>query len=378
MERYPHINPKFRHCLSLSDEERITFIRESRWIGYSQAREILQLLEEMLNYPKKPRMPNILLVGESNNGKTTLIHHFYKKHGETYEDEDLNLVKPILMIESPATASEKALYMAILNELMAVYRDTASVETLYTQTLHLMRTFGVKMLIIDEFHSMFSGTARKQRDMMNTLKRLCNELQIPIIGVGTENAVNILHTDKQFASRFEVCELPAWEFNEDFLRLMMSFESVLPLAMQPVIGLMQGFNHFPIQEDIDAYLRKKPGQRAALTGFISYLRREYALDLHINKVTKKDQQRMKVAKRNALEKKVIAYIMRCYKDPDAFRLHDWLRLALPYFHWREIRSEYTVIERPDGYMVSQSGEEMFVPKLTGEFSFMKKVMAEID
>ena len=119
--------------------------------------------------------------------------------------------------------------MAILNELMAVYRDTASVETLYTQTLHLMRTFGVKMLIIDEFHSMFSGTARKQRDMMNTLKRLCNELQIPIIGVGTENAVNILHTDKQFASRFEVCELPAWEFNEDFLRLMMSFESVLPL-----------------------------------------------------------------------------------------------------------------------------------------------------
>ena len=229
MERYPHINPKFRHCLSLSDEERITFIRESRWIGYSQAREILQLLEEMLNYPKKPRMPNILLVGESNNGKTTLIHHFYKKHGEAYEDEDLNLVKPILMIESPAIASEKALYMAILNELTAVYQDTASVETLYTQTLHLMRTFGVKMLIIDEFHSMFSGTARKQRDMMNTLKRLSNELQIPIIGVGTENAVNILHTDKQFASRFEVWELPAWEFNEDFLRLMMSFESVLPL-----------------------------------------------------------------------------------------------------------------------------------------------------
>jgi hypothetical protein len=70
----------------------------------------------------------------------------------------------------------------------------------------------------------------------------------------------------------------------------------LGLAMQPVIGLMQGLNHFPIQEDIDAYLRKKPGQRAALTGFISYLRREYALDLHINKVTKKDQQRMKVAK----------------------------------------------------------------------------------
>ena len=197
MECYPHINPKFRHCLSLSDEERITFIRESRWIGYSQAREILQPLEEMLNYPKKPRMPNILLVGESNNGKTTLIHHFYKKHGETYEDEDLNLVNPVA-------------------------------ESLF-----------------DSYHD----------------KLLAKH-----------------HTGKTSISSIR-------------------------LAMQPVVGLMQGFNHFPIQEDIDAYLRKKPEQRAALTGFISYLRREYALDLHISKVTKKDQQRMKVAKRNALEKR---------------------------------------------------------------------------
>ena len=61
-----------------------------------------------------------------------------------------------------------------------------------------------------------------------------------------------------------------------------------------------------------------------------------------------------------------------------FPVADWLRLALPYFHWREIRSEYTVIERPDGYMVSQSGEEMFGPKLTGEFSFMKKDGTDVD
>lgn len=144
------------------------------------------------------------------------------------------------------------------------------------------------------------------------------------------------------------------------------------LAVQPVVGLMQGLSRFPVQADIDAYLRKKAGQRAALTGFISHLRREYALDLQVGKATEKGRERMKVAKRNALEKRVIAYVVRCYKHPDAFRLYDWLRLALPYFHWREICREYTVTERPDGYMVSQAGEEMFVPALKGEFSFMKK------
>lgn len=158
-----------------------------------------------------------------------LVRHFYAKYGKSYEDEDLDLIIPIILIEAPSTASEKALYIALLESMVAPYRETSTVEILYTQTLHLMRTYAVKMLIIDEFHSIFSGTARKQREMVNALKRLCNELQIPIVGVGTENAVNILYTDKQFASRFEVCELPVWNWDNDFKRILASFESILPL-----------------------------------------------------------------------------------------------------------------------------------------------------
>lgn len=229
MSKYKHIHPKFRHIMELSDNERIDFIRSARWIGYSRAKEILLQLEDLLTFPKRPRMPNLLIIGESNNGKTTLVRHFYSKHGKSYENEDLDLIIPIILIEAPSTASEKALYIALLESMVAPYRETSTVEILYTQTLHLMRTYAVKMLIIDEFHSMFSGTARKQREMMNALKRLCNELQIPIVGVGTENAVNILYTDKQFSSRFEVCELPIWTLDNDFKRMLASFESVLPL-----------------------------------------------------------------------------------------------------------------------------------------------------
>ena len=229
MSNYEHIHPKFRHIMKLSESERIDFIRTSRWIGYNRAKEIIQQLEDLLTHPKRPHMPNLLVVGESNNGKTTLIRHFYNQHFTPYEDENLDLIIPIILIEAPSTASEKALYLALLESMVAPYKETASAEILYNQTLHLMRTYAVKMLIIDEFHSMFSGTARKQREMMNALKRLCNELQIPIVGVGTENAVNILYTDKQFASRFEVCELPAWNLDNDFKRMLASFESVLPL-----------------------------------------------------------------------------------------------------------------------------------------------------
>jgi len=32
------------------------------------------------------------------------------------------------------------------------------------------------------------------------------------------------------------------------------------LAMQPVVGLIQGLNRFPNQADIDGYLRKNQGR----------------------------------------------------------------------------------------------------------------------
>ncbi|UOO77377.1 TniB family NTP-binding protein [Neisseria sp. Dent CA1/247] len=230
MEKYEHINPKFRHIVAASsDSERINFARTPRWIAHAQAKAILQQLEDLLTFPKRPRMPNLLLVGEPNNGKTTLINKFCSIHGEPYETEDMDLVIPIVKIEAPSTASEKALYIAILEKMVAPYRDSATAEVLYTQCLHLMRTYAVKMLVIDEFHSMFSGSARKQREMMNALKRLCNELQIPIVGVGTPSASDILYTDSQFRSRFDIIHLELWENNDEFREIVATFESCLPL-----------------------------------------------------------------------------------------------------------------------------------------------------
>ena len=211
MEKYEYLKPDIRHIMALSDDERKQFIRSPRWIAYPQADRILKKLDSYLAWPSDSRMPNALLVGESNNGKTTLIQHFYNQQGKSYETEYGDLVLPIILIEAPNTANEKALYLAILEKLSAPYRETAPVEILYNQTLHLMRTYSVRMLMIDEFHAMFSGTARKQRDMFSAIKRLGNELKIPIIGAGVPSAANILFTDRQYTSRFDILELPVWK-----------------------------------------------------------------------------------------------------------------------------------------------------------------------
>ena len=69
----------------------------------------------------------------------------------------------------------------------------------------------------------------KQREVMNVIKLMCNELAIPIVGVGTSEAVRVLHHDAQHSSRFDIAKLPRWELNQDFQRFLAGLELILPL-----------------------------------------------------------------------------------------------------------------------------------------------------
>ena len=69
----------------------------------------------------------------------------------------------------------------------------------------------------------------KQRQIMNHIKSLCNTLAIPIVGFGTDDALNIIHHDPQHERRFGLAKLHAWQANADFQQFLANFESVLPL-----------------------------------------------------------------------------------------------------------------------------------------------------
>lgn len=48
MTEYAHLHPDFRHVMALSDQERIAFIHQPRWIGYPAANQILATLNELI------------------------------------------------------------------------------------------------------------------------------------------------------------------------------------------------------------------------------------------------------------------------------------------------------------------------------------------
>jgi hypothetical protein len=224
-----HLRPELLPMLELPDKERIKYIKNERWIGYSRAKYVLNRLEELLEHPTTHRMPNILIVGDTNNGKTVIVNKFEKQYPPRLGEEEDGLVIPVLLIQAPPVPDEKRFFNNILDKLVVPYRINDRVERKQQQVIHILKKVKLKILVIDEIHHILAGSSSRQRSFLNVLKFISNELQISLVGVGTREALNAIQTDQQLSNRFEPLLLPKWHMNEEYLRLLASFELMIPL-----------------------------------------------------------------------------------------------------------------------------------------------------
>ena len=93
------------------------------------------------------------------------------------------------------------------------------------------------MLMLDDLHNLLAAPLQRQRELLNLLRYLGNELRIPLACLGTREAYLAIRTDDQLENRFEPFLLPLWEDSLEFGRLLASFEAVLPLREPSGLGL---------------------------------------------------------------------------------------------------------------------------------------------
>jgi len=223
-----HLDPSARVALGLPLDERIAFARGLHYVPYTRAQQTLQLLGDLLEHPKTLRMPNLLLVGASGNGKTTVLDRFRSMYPVSTRPGGEALA-PVILMQMPSEPSETRFWTELLLALHIAHRDTDPVQRKKNQAMSVLAYVGCRMLVIDEFHNVLHGHARQQRHFLAVLKNLGNELRLPIVVAGTRDAVRTLHTDTQLSSRFEAFGLPRWKLDREFLRLLASFERFLPL-----------------------------------------------------------------------------------------------------------------------------------------------------
>jgi len=229
-----HLLPAAQGLARLPDEERIRHIRADRWIGYPHAVEALNRLEALYAWPSKQRMPNLLLVGPTNNGKSMIIEKFRRTH-PTRSDPDQEHI-PVLIVQMPSEPSVLRFYVALLTALGAPLRPRPRLPEIEPLALSLLRKVGVRLLVIDELHNILAGNSVNRREFLNLLRFLGNELRIPLVGVGTREAYLAIRTDDQLENRFEPMLLPLWEAHDDCLSLLASFAASLPLRRHSAIA----------------------------------------------------------------------------------------------------------------------------------------------
>ncbi len=135
------------------------------------------------------------------------------------------------------------------------------------------------------------------------------------------------------------------------------------LALQPAVGLLlQRINQIPTQSEVGMYLAERSGQRAALTGFINYLNKNYDLNLicgHSEKEKIQAQQR----KQKNLENEMIVFIIKSREEQNSIHIIDWIRLSMQYFHDCSYKTSSKFDVNQDQCTVLQDGKTYVLPWL---------------
>jgi hypothetical protein len=222
-----HLHPAAHRIALLPADERVRYVRADRWIGYTRATAALERLETLLAWPAKQRMPNLLLLGPTNNGKSMIIEKFRRTHPPISHADREEI--PVLVMQMPSEPSVTRFYTALLAALGTPLRPRQRVAELEHVTLRLLRSCGVRMLVIDELHNVLAGRGDTRREFLNLLRFLGNELRIPLVGVGTRDAYLAIRSDDQLENRFAPLMLPCWKSDADTLSLLASFAASFPL-----------------------------------------------------------------------------------------------------------------------------------------------------
>ncbi|HAM6072634.1 TPA: AAA family ATPase, partial [Escherichia coli] len=130
----------------LPADERIQRLRADRWIGYPRAVEALNRLEALYAWPNKQRMPNLLLVGPTNNGKSMIVEKFRRTHPASSDADQEHI--PVLVVQMPSEPSVIRFYVALLAAMGAPLRPRPRLPEMEQLALALLRKVGVRMLVI--------------------------------------------------------------------------------------------------------------------------------------------------------------------------------------------------------------------------------------
>jgi hypothetical protein len=209
-------------------DKKIQWIQTDSWIGYISARKIVERIENLIEMERMNRMHSLLILGSTDNGKTSIRKRVESRHRMT-TTESGKIRMPVVSIQMPPGPDVRCLYNSILKGLMLPIVLSTKVDYIRDIVIDSLNEYNVRCLMIDEVQHMDRIPDKKQRTILDTIKYISNEISLPMVAFGTLEARNVFARDSQLDNRFKKIYLTRWECNEDFQRLLHTYEASLPL-----------------------------------------------------------------------------------------------------------------------------------------------------
>ncbi|MGE5546846.1 MAG: TniB family NTP-binding protein [Solirubrobacterales bacterium] len=196
--------------------ERILHIWRDFWVDYPVGNQVLAHLQSLYERPRTHRPPCCTIYGDTNSGKSHIALKFARDHKVPELKAEEQAYMPVVMVTNPPHGDLRGFYTATLNRIGAPFAPSTRLDRLLEQMLGHLTRLRTRMLIVDEIQHILAGKVDQRTMFMNCLKYLSNELQIPVVAVGTLGALRTLYSDPQLANRFESTPVPRWEANQDY------------------------------------------------------------------------------------------------------------------------------------------------------------------
>jgi hypothetical protein len=147
------------------------------------------------------RPVNLICIGMSGTGKSTLKKHVIKKY-PSFASKDRKII-PVLEVNTPALPTVKNVAEAMLLQLgdPLFHRGSTSEKT--NRILHYIRECEVKLIIFDELqHFVDQGNKSAPRQVSDWLKTVIDDSEVSTVFMGLEQSEHILKINEQLRRRF--------------------------------------------------------------------------------------------------------------------------------------------------------------------------------
>lgn len=219
------LHPSAEALLCAPNMARASKIIQDHKVLYPALQQVISEAEWMVYEPRQTRARGRIICADRANGKTSIAELIQSRFCEFSRSD----APCVLRISMSGLHDTRSVYGRIMEELGTPVRLSHRLSDRELLVQRLLRNVNCRLLILDEVQDILMGNAREQVRVLQAVKLLMNELNLPIMAFGTDAAGRGFKEDPHLAARFTDYTLPLWKADSTLANFLATYERMLPL-----------------------------------------------------------------------------------------------------------------------------------------------------